>query len=332
MADVEFGYDGENRITEDVLTAGLINWLGALMSIGLVVGLGVWGFNLTARDAGSVPVIAALEGPMRVQPDDPGGERAAHQGLAVNEIQAEGTAAAPADRIVLAPQPVDLFAQAPMSAVVEAPEATAPIVEEQVLAAPTISEPTQLVSATPNEEVVQDPIAAALALAEKLAAGAQKFEETQAATTATEEIAEADTTPAVVETKVIAKSIPGVSKSLRPVARPAGDLKATAVARNATAASPSNIDLDPSKIVAGMRLVQLGAFGSPEIAKSEWTKRVSEFGEYIGDKKRVIQRTETGGRVFYRLRVAGFEGLSDARRFCTVLLAENAACIPVVAR
>ena len=46
----------------------------------------------------------------------------------------------------------------------------------------------------------------------------------------------------------------------------------------------------------------------------------------------MIQEAESGGRTFYRLRALGFDDLSDARRFCSVLVAENADCIPVTAR
>ena len=35
----------------------------------------------------------------------------------------------------------------------------------------------------------------------------------------------------------------------------------------------------------------------------------------------------SGGRTFYRLRAMGFEDLSDARRFCSALVAENAECM-----
>jgi len=46
----------------------------------------------------------------------------------------------------------------------------------------------------------------------------------------------------------------------------------------------------------------------------------------------VIQRAESGGRIFYRLRAMGFDDLSDARRFCSAFIAENTECIPVVTR
>jgi hypothetical protein len=78
--------------------------------------------------------------------------------------------------------------------------------------------------------------------------------------------------------------------------------------------------------------VQLGAFDSDEVARSEWGRLSSRFNDYLAGKKRVIQRAESGGRVFYRLRAMGFSDLADARRFCSALVAENADCIPVVTR
>jgi hypothetical protein len=70
--------------------------------------MSVWAVQLLMRDVSGVPVIAAIEGPMRQPPADPGGTQAPHQGLAVNRI-AEGEEAQPVpDRLVLAPPPIEL--------------------------------------------------------------------------------------------------------------------------------------------------------------------------------------------------------------------------------
>ena len=82
----------------------------------------------------------------------------------------------------------------------------------------------------------------------------------------------------------------------------------------------------------GTRLVQLGAFETAEIAQSEWGRLSGRFDDFFFGKSPVIQEAQSGGRTFYRLRAEGFEDLSDARRFCAALVAENAACIPVVVR
>ena len=89
-------------------------------------------------------------------------------------------------------------------------------------------------------------------------------------------------------------------------------------------------EVDPATLAPGTSLVQLGAFGSPEVARTEWDRATGSFGAYMAGKQRVVQRVESNGRIFYRLRVHGFDGLADARRFCVVLVAEGANCIPVV--
>jgi hypothetical protein len=109
MADFDhsdFGgaYDAPLRSTFSTV----LNWIGAALSLALIAGLGYWAYQLIVRDVTGVPVVRALEGPMRIAPEDPGGSTAAYQGLAVNAIAAEGTAAAPADTLVLAPAEVNL--------------------------------------------------------------------------------------------------------------------------------------------------------------------------------------------------------------------------------
>jgi hypothetical protein len=58
--------------------ARLVNGAGALTSLALVVGLGLWGYRLAVRDVQGIPVIRALAGAARVAPADPGGDLADH--------------------------------------------------------------------------------------------------------------------------------------------------------------------------------------------------------------------------------------------------------------
>jgi len=131
-----------------------------------------------------------------------------------------------------------------------------------------------------------------------------------------------------------ARATGGIGRSLRPRLRPdVSQAVAVAVAaasadRSASAAA----EVDAATIPAGTRLAQLGAFASREIAVEEWDRLADRFDEYLADKDRVIQKASSGGRTFYRLRALGFEDLSDARRFCSALVAERAECIPVVTR
>ena len=104
--------------------------------------------------------------------------------------------------------------------------------------------------------------------------------------------------------------------------------------QSASAMYPAdNISVDPSSLTRDTPMVQLGAFESARIAKAEWARISHQFASNFEGKGRVIQRRATNtGIVFYRLRVVGFADMDAARRFCSVLKAENIDCIRVAAR
>jgi len=86
-----------------------------------------------------------------------------------------------------------------------------------------------------------------------------------------------------------------------------------------------------SKLPMGSAVVQLGAFESKNLAKSEWQRFEELLGSMLISKKMVVQKAESGGKIFYRLRASGFDDISDARQFCTAI-SDKVACIPVVTR
>ena len=57
-------------------------------------------FLVTSFHCYTHDIARAIEGEMRVRPEEPGGELARHQGLSVNAVAAEGSAAKPADRLM----------------------------------------------------------------------------------------------------------------------------------------------------------------------------------------------------------------------------------------
>ncbi len=294
----------------------VINWIGAVSSLALVVGLAVWGWQTIQRDVTGIPVIKAISEPMRVRPEDPGGLQAEHQGLSVNEVQAQGHAADAPNQVVLAPPALDL----------------APTNVDTTLLAPQSQTNGSRAAITPlTPDMTPEQQKAALdAMAAALAAGAP-----QLSTPAPLAEPEAERLAAVV-----APNVPGVRVSPRPVARPASLRRTqpvvapTTVAPTATApqAGLPSIFVDPATISAGTRMVQFGAFDSPEIAQQEWARLSQRFARFLGDKSPVIQRAISGGREFHRLRVMSFANVGDARGFCSVFLAESTPCIPVIAK
>lgn len=50
-----------------------VNWVGAGFSLALVAGACLWSYKIMVRDVSGVPIVRALEGPMREKPKTPGG-------------------------------------------------------------------------------------------------------------------------------------------------------------------------------------------------------------------------------------------------------------------
>ena len=283
----------------------IVNLAGAAGSLALVVGLAWWGYALAVRDVSGVPVVRALGGPMRIAPTEPGGEVVDHQGLAVNDVVAEGTAAPPADRLVLAPAPVELSLE-------DGPGLAGTAVTEAEL------QPARLDSSVGGVAVAgpaADGTDAAVAAALAEALGEDEAQPEEAV-----EVASLD-----------ANGLPppegAVTRSPRPLARP--ERGATAPSEAAPVAPE---EVDASTLAPGTRLVQFGAFDTQDEARAEWMRIAARFSALMAGKAMVIQPAESGGRTFYRLRGLGFEDENDARRFCAALTAEGANCIPVAHR
>ncbi len=327
MADMHYTHDmGHVGFSTPEITSGtstntlkkLTNLAGAVTSLALIAGVTVWGYQLVMRDVSGIPVVRATEGDMRIRPAEPGGQLAQNTGLAVNEVAAAGEASGPVERLTLAPKPVDLTEEdQPMTAQTVAPvQQPAPL----DVAASLETDEVDVAAALESGEVD--------ALVRQLIEGAETIDETDAETTPVlASLAVADVPE--VQKAVVIKG-PGPKQSRRPQLRPASAPEV--VVPTAAPAAKDVQDLDPATIPAGTRLVQLGAFDSPEIARAQWDKMQGRFGDYMAGKDRIVQTAESGGRTFYRLRAHGFSDLSDARRFCSALVAEGADCIPVVTR
>ena len=319
MADIKFDdFDGGFAASGEGRFGRLINLAGAACSVALIVGLAVWGYKLAVRDVNGVPVFRALAGPLRVAPDNPGGDVMAHQGLSVNAIASAGLAMPLPETVTLAPQSAALQAEDVAGLVIADAPAVAPGDVTISVAMAPVSDlgaaddlaplmPVEIAAAEPA--AVIDPIpmtqqdAVELALAEALAG--------------TGDLAADETTPVLI-------------KSVRPKSRP--NASEAAVSDIQTVAAIAPLEMGATTIAAGTRLVQLGAFDDEAAARAEWAKLQGRFTDLMTAKAMVVQPAQSGGRMFFRLRAHGFGDEDDARRFCAALLAENASCIPVSQR
>jgi SPOR domain len=320
MADADYDGLGGGYLAQPEVRAGkagtqrYVSLAGAVASLALVAGFAVWGYKLAVRDVRGVPVIQAMEGPMRIAPVDPGGEIVDHQGLAVNTVAAVGVAAPPPEKLILAPRPVDLVEEDTPGLAGLSPLdpslATAPVpplagaVDVALAAAPPVE------SASPTEVAIDAALAEALG-------------EIPASDMTLEDMGEP--LPDVIRDPVPEGAI---TVSPRPKARPGSR---AAVPQTATALNAPD-EVDPATIPVGTRLVQFGAYDTADQARAEWLRLSGQFGELMATKGMVLQPAESGGRTFYRLRAHGFEDEDDARRFCSAFVAQNATCIPVPQR
>lgn len=317
-----------------------LTWLGAATSVVLIAGLGLWSYRLAMRQIHGVPILLAPEGPARVAPENPGGDLARHQGLAVNTIAAVGEAADTADRLMLAPKAAELDVadtasdalQASQGTALAAPPEPPPVPADAGLVKPSETlaamkpHPGQLTEPLPDGAVdpIDDPDLAAVEAGAVVAGSVEAGAAGAGAVAAGAVVAPED---------LIAASVPGVVSSPRPQLRPEGDVvaEAAAMAVAAAMAPVADIDVNPAALAAGTQLAQIGSYETEAMAKLEWTKAVARFGALMEGKQRVIQAAESGGRTFFRLRVVGFTDRDDARRFCAALKS-GGQCVPAQVR
>lgn len=283
--------DGADRLIPD----GMRKLTGAAVFLGLVAAMGLWSYRLGTRDAAEVPIIQAMEGPARIQPEDPGGLQAAHQGLEVNAVLAGRPAPMPRESPPAEAEPDELAAE-------DAPQG------ELILAAP----------AALAEQVLGEDQDLPMPLQEDVAARADPELAPDEAT------AEPD--------------LPAVAAGPRPRNRPANLVVARAKPKTTPVASatppvPAVTKIAATREVSGLRsgarLVQLGAFDSEEITRKAWAQLVARNGDLLGSKSLYVERTTANARVFYRLRVAGFDDPEQTRQMCEALRARGIDCIPV---
>jgi hypothetical protein len=281
----------------------LMQSAGALLSVALILGSGAWIWQMMQRDVAGVPVVRALEGPLRVAPEIPGGRQAEHQGLAVTQLAGSQEAAVPSD-IVLAPPAPELQLDDVPAPFVDAPQfAGGPQEGQPILAA--LQQAIDMPGFPADPLGINNPTARAVAASPRPAPR---------------------------------RGSPGPQLAAAPaIAAPGAlaldDLAASVASSVALGLSGTqDIDIDPATIGPGTRLVQLGAYDDAASARQAWDQLRQRFSPLLDDRGRVIEAAHSGGSVFYRLRAHGFSDERDARRFCAALVDQQIDCIPVLIR
>ena len=277
-------------------------WIGAVLSLSLLAGAIGWSYKLVVRDINQIPIVRAQLGPLRVAPDNPGGLTAANQGLSVTQL-AVNEKPLLSDEINLAP--------------------AAEILNEETSAS-LLREVDKLNQIDETYEIKE--INAENTISLDGSSGAMKGETASKAESLVAQVAFSQKKVEIENAVSLALSItsefdPSLT-SLRPKTRP----------RSVQQNRELIVSKEPmSKLPIGSAIVQLGAFDSKSLAESEWRRFEKLLGSILAPKQMIIQKAESGGKIFYRLRASGFNDISDARQFCTAI-SDKVACIPVVTR
>jgi SPOR domain len=290
-----------------LIPGGVRRIAGAAVFLALVAGLGLWSWRLGTRDAAEVPIIRAMEGPSRVEPADPGGIRAAHQGLEVNDVLAGKPAqVAPAAKVAAAEESL---------AAEDGPQGELVLAAPETMAERMVAESGEL--HVPGAEAADEIAALGGPLADPALPADADLDALDPAT------------PAVTGPRPMNRPANLVVVRAKPAAAQAVPSAQPAVAKAPAPAAKAA----PAKEVAGLqkgtRLVQLGAFDSEAITRKAWDQLVARNPDLLASKSLYIERTTANARVFYRLRVAGFTNTDQTREMCEALRGRGIDCIPV---
>ena len=281
-------------------------WTGAALSLSLLVGAIGWSYKLIVRDINQIPIVRAQLGPLRVAPDDPGGLTAANQGLSVTQL-AVNEKPLLSNEIHLAPAAEILNAEHLALQVTEDVKSNT---DDGTFEIKKVNAENSINLKEVSNEIEVDTGSKKEVVLSKVAFSQKKIEIENAVSLAL----------SITDDPVDSLTL------LRPKIRP----MISRLNNKTTGDQLVNNELI-SKLPIGSAVVQLGAFENKNLAKSEWQRFEKLLGSILFSKKMIVQKAESGGKIFYRLRASGFDDISDARQFCSAI-SDRVACIPVVTR
>jgi hypothetical protein len=112
---------------------------------------------------------------------------------------------------------------------------------------------------------------------------------------------------------------------LKPV--PAGAAPKTAQAKPpAIEAKPQTVEASHPAAVGHAPMIHLAALPSEEAARAEWAQLAKKMPELLNGRQPNFSRIERDGRSYWRVRIAGFADVAQARGFCDRVHAKGGGC------
>tara|TARA_B100000787_G_scaffold143847_1_gene113519 strand:+ start:499 stop:1416 length:918 start_codon:yes stop_codon:yes gene_type:complete len=282
------------------------NIVGVVISLIVFLGIVGWGAKMILRDRAGAPVVQALDGPMRISPDDPGGVMASHQGLTVNEVASSQKKMALEDRLRLAPRAINLLPEdQPISLLLASKASLKDTPLLRSTSQGTLDTEVEFSITNINGHSIRKMPVPSIPASRKVS---------------TEILIIKDDLTA--DSSLVSPYIgSGPMQSPRPRTRSLASI-VSSVSKLVT--------VKPQAISQGKPMAQLGAFGSQSIAMQAWLDLSQRHADYLTGKKHIILRAEVGGGTIYRLRVHGLSDMAEARRLCKALNGRNTECYSVM--
>lgn len=282
-----------------------LNIVGAVISGLVFFGIVGWGAKMISRDSSGAPVVRALDGPMRVSPEDPGGVMASHQGLTVNEVASSQKKLPLEDRLQLAPPAISLQLEDKPRLLLASEASLKDLSSLRSIPQGILDSEVEVSITNDNNDKIKKMLLPPILASPKINLEILVIKE-----------------DLVTGSSIEASSIgSGPTQSMRPRIRSLASIVSTV---------PKSLLVTPQVILQGKPMAQLGAFGSQSIATKAWLNLLQRHGDYLIGKKHIIMKAVVGGGTIYRLRVYGFSNLAAARRLCKALNGQNAECYSVV--
>lgn len=293
MADVDFD---AFSVSDPSVSRGhlsrVLKVIGSLISLGLLLGLINWGYNLSLSQSAVLPIIKASTGPLKVLPRDPGGNKTAYLGYAVNSVQEDGEVEGPSRKIILAPSPIGVD-ESDLSVLTGFGDSSGKI---------------------DLKKSINHALAEIFGTSKEIKNTISKFE---------------ISSKPISSTSVIVENL---FLPLRPVKRPEIRVKGLSTTPTSKVVINKNYNGGGLLFKKGEPLAHLGSFKNLVIAQVKLDNFVSMYDDYLSDKTIFIQNSKSGGRSIFRMQIGGFSDVEMTKQFCSLIKSFGNDCMPVTYR
>ena len=293
MADVDFGaFSASDPSVSRGHIIRVLSIIGSLISLGLLLGLINWGYNLSLSQSTVLPIIKASTGPLKVLPRNPGGDQAAHLGYSVNFVQEGGEVEGPTEKIILAPLPIGVKVS-DLSVITDFGDSSGKIDLKKSInlaLAGIFGASKEIKNTTLNFEISSNSILSA---------------------------------PVIATNKILL---------FRPLKRPEASLKGLSTTPMSKFIINKNYNGEGLLLKKGDSLAHLGSFENLVIAQVNLDNFVAKYEDYLLGKTIFIQSSKSGGRSIFRMQIGGFLEVEMTNKFCSLIKSFGNDCMPVTYR